>query len=119
MDTGYDTVICYKGMVFTSKKNDLESAIDFINAKVDLFNYAASTNLLTLSISKLYLKLNIKFIYAYNVEERALKILTDNGTKVLYETLIKNGENKTYFKFDELVDNLDIDKSYEAIVANL
>jgi len=121
LDTGYTCVICYKGMVLTSKKDEVLALVEFIDSKFDFSMFSACIKNIDKSSAFLFVKLGIKNIFTYNLTKNAKDILDKYEINYRYNELVdKLNYSNNYDKLDILLNDIsDLDnalgKIYEEI----
>ena len=118
LDTGYTCVICYKGMVFSSNKENVLPLVEFLDSKFDFSMFSICNKIISKSIAVLIIKLKIKNVFTYILTSDAKELFDEYGINYRYNELVSNIENKdtNLLELDNLIESIDdIDKSIDVI----
>ena len=88
LDTDYTCVVCYKGVVLTSKKECNEAIFDFLKSKFDFSMYAIAVSNLDFIGANLIIELGIKNVFSYKVSDKALELLNNNNITSYHNEII-------------------------------
>lgn len=88
LDTGFTVVVCYKGMVLTSKKPIIEALNEFISSNLDFKPFSLALHLIDLDIANLIIKLGIQSIATYKISSDAKELFDNLSINYKYNELI-------------------------------
>lgn len=99
LDMDYSCVICYKGVVLTSKKECNEAILDFLKAKFDFSMYALATKKIDFIGANLISDLGIKNVFSYVVTKNANNLLDSNNITSYHNEVIKEDDVTDYKEY--------------------
>ena len=106
LDSGYNVVIGYKGMVLTSKKDNVVALLEFLDSKLDFTTFSVALKNLDLDSAYLLLKLGIKEIITYEINNSAKALLEKNKANISFKELINDDANYIEIELDEAVSKI-------------
>ena len=108
LDSGCNCVLCLKGLVLTSKKEVINSLIEFLDSKMDFKEFASAARIITELEAIIYIKLGIKDIFTYKLNKNAKELFDKHNINCMYIDL--TDDSKANINLDD-----DIDKIIENI----
>ena len=102
LDTGYTCVLCYKGMVFTSKKEGILPLVEFLDSKCDFKMFSICKKEINECSAILLVKFGINNISTYSLTKKAKNIFDNYGILCKYNELV----DETSDKFDNLLTDI-------------
>ena len=88
LDTGFTVVVCYKGMVLTSKKEYSIALNEFIDSKLDFKPFSLAIHEIDIDNANLILKLGLQNIATYKISSAAKELFDQNNLNYKYNEII-------------------------------
>lgn len=91
----YTCVLCKDDSVYTSNARGINPILNLLDSGRDLRGFSAADKIVGKAAAFIYLKLNIKAVYAEVISRDALQILLQNGIYTEYNTLTEKIINRS------------------------
>lgn len=91
----YTCVLCKDDSVYTSNARGINPILNLLDSGRDLRGFSAADKIVGKAAAFIYLKLNIKAVYAEVISRDALQILLQHGLYTEYNTLTEKIINRS------------------------
>ena len=90
----YTCVLCKDDVVYTSELCGVAPMLGYLNAGIDLKGFSTADKVVGKAVALLFILAGVKEVYAEVISESALKILSQSGIPVSYDTCTKGIMNR-------------------------